>query len=189
MKLRKALKLLRPDLTSAEVKAEAFKLDPSLVPGHDKHAGVRACEERIAIIYSQGLPQVDPEAYRHALVSGKTNQPVPPPPQKTKRQAESWANVIAEELSQEGIVGVSARREIIQRVKALAKAGVPWAVMFLADREDGKPKQMVDLDAKGGGAVTVNLVSFGQATVVNPAPSLVPGEAVEDEPSNESIDG
>mgnify|MGYP001580042813 CR=1 FL=1 len=118
----------------------------------DKHAGIRACEERIAKIMSGDLPQPD-----------TTLRPLAP----RAENPNTWAAIIRDELSQEGITGVSARREIIQRVKAFARAGLPWAVQFLADREEGRPHQQVDLTGKDGGPLTVSIVRFGGDVVTD----------------------
>lgn len=111
-----------------------------------------------ADLISGAVPQPHAESQTKAFQAGRA------------KKGESWAEIIADELAQEGITGVSARREIIQRVKALARAGVPWAIQFLADREEGKAKQQVDLEAKGGGTVHVAIVKFGDAPSSTDAP-------------------
>ncbi len=128
----------------------------------DPHAGIRACEERIAEIYSRGLPPL-PADY----IAGRKEQKLLELREEkaVKKFAETWAGVIAEELSKEGIGGMTARREIVQRAKTLARQGVPWAIQWLADREEGRPKQQVDLAGRDGGPMVVNIVSFAQAIV------------------------
>ena len=89
------------------------------------------------------------------LISGQAPQPITIP-----KKGESWTDVVSEELSIQSIDGVTLRRDVVRRVAQLARAGVPWAVEFLANREEGKPKQQVDLSAKEGGVVQVALIRF-----------------------------
>jgi hypothetical protein len=77
---------------------------------------------------------------------------------------ESWAGVIKSELDQEEISGVTFRRGIVRKAKELARLGVPWAIEFLADREDGRPRQQVGLEGKGGGPVEVKVVRYDDET-------------------------
>lgn len=111
------------------------------------------------------IPKEIIEAVRaKGLIAGDEPQPkaVPQLPKGRPKNNETWAELIQDELSKiEDIDGTTYKRKLIRKVVKLADAGVEWAIKWLADREEGKAKQQVDLDAKGGGAVSVTVVKFG----------------------------
>lgn len=51
-------------------------------------------------------------------------------------KGETWKDMIAEVMTEEGLDGTKRRENIIRRVAELAEAGVPWAVEFCAKREE-----------------------------------------------------
>jgi hypothetical protein len=108
---------------------------------------------------------VDPKAVD--IITGNQPQPSPAPKNPDRpgrpKKGETWAELISDELDREGVTGVSARREIVRRARELAKAGVPWAIEWLANREEGKPKQQIDLAGKDGGPLTINVVKYSDA--------------------------
>ena len=75
---------------------------------------------------------------------GETNNPHGRPP-----LGGAWAE-IAREIGNEVVEdakrgNISRRKQVLVKVYELAKEGEKWAVEFLANREDGQPKQMIDL--------------------------------------------
>lgn len=62
-------------------------------------------------------------------------------------KAETWKGIISEIMAEEGLDGVRRKEKIARRVAELAEAGVPWAVDFCADREEGKAAQTHIVDA------------------------------------------
>jgi len=51
----------------------------------------------------------------------------------------------------------AALRRIAEKSIQLAEAGEPWAVQFIADRLDGKPKQQTEITGEGGSPLRVIL--------------------------------
>lgn len=95
------------------------------------------------------------------IISGAQAQPEAPTPKVGRpKKGETWADVIGDELDKESIQGVSRRRKIVKKIADLAEAGVLPAADFLSNREDGKPRQQVDLTGKDGGPLTVTVVSY-----------------------------
>ena len=112
--------------------------------------------------YQEILPKLSEQA--RASLEGKVAQPTPEVLPDLRRPVSfgSWAQTIREELDEKGLLGRPVRTEMVRKVIELARAGVPWAIQFLADREDGKPRQALGLEGADGGELTVNLVRFGE---------------------------
>ena len=96
-------------------------------------------------------------------------EPVVPPPFDPRRMINpnTWAGVIRDELDaleadivRAGFPKRNIRRVIIQKVVEKAQAGEPWAIAFLADREDGKPRQQVGIEGADGGDLRINVVRY-----------------------------
>lgn len=51
-------------------------------------------------------------------------------------------------------------RTIAKRLIAKAEDGEPWAVLELANRLDGKPRQVVDVDAEIAASLTVQIIKL-----------------------------
>jgi len=48
-----------------------------------------------------------------------------------------------------------ALRAAADKVLAMAEAGEPWAIQFLADRTDGKARQQLEVSGEGGGPLQI----------------------------------
>ncbi len=91
-------------------------------------------------------------------------------PQKIRpKKGRAWAEEIEAELNEEGIDGSTVRRKLVRKVRQLAEAGVPWAIQFLAEREDGRPHQAVALEGGDGEPLSLTIVSYRDSQNVSPA--------------------
>ena len=107
--------------------------------------------DRASLVIRGEIPQIVPE------------NPLPPKPHPRG----SWARTIQDELDEleadvraAGFPKRSIRTMIIRKTVELARLGVPWAIQFLADREDGKPRQQLGLEGSDGGELTINVVKY-----------------------------
>lgn len=60
---------------------------------------------------------------------------------------------------EENVEGVKRKELLARRVAELAAGGVEWAIEFIADREEGKPKNVTAFE--GNAPVQVNITKFG----------------------------
>lgn len=63
------------------------------------------------------------------------------------KKGETWRDAIKRTMDAQNLDGITVREEIARKVQQLARAGVPWAIQWLADREDGRPAQSLTVEA------------------------------------------
>ena len=99
-------------------------------------------------------PKVDGKGFENPLIVGAHVSPaaklVPSRAFMDRRgrplRGETWRDCIQKLGNQENIDGVTLREEIVAKTTKLALAGVPWAIQFLAEREDGRPAQAITIN-------------------------------------------
>lgn len=107
------------------------------------------------------------------IVAGNSPQSIPEILSRPGRpkKGETWRDCIKKVMDQENVEGVTVREEIALRVQGLARAGVPWAIQWLADREEGRPAQSVTVEAGSARNPMLDLDDEELARLVNLAKS------------------
>ncbi len=110
---------------------------------------------------------------------GQSGNPKGPP-----LTTETWRACVRRVVNgpSKSIAGATRKEAIIEEVTKLAQKGVAWAVEFLADRDDGKATQFIDVTAKRNPLEGVSDEELRAALELVKGRGLLGGSPTEDAP-------